>query len=310
MNNRLIITTSSFQFSNFFEYKALNDAGFKIDINPYGRRLTEFEIFELIDETVVGVVAGVEPWSKSIFEKAKSLKIISRCGVGLDNIDMAAAREYGVRVFNTPDAPTDAAAELTIAHILSLCRRIPESDRALRSGEWKPLMGRQLSEQTVGIIGCGRIGSKVEKLLVGFGTKILKCDIESVASRSKNAFVDMEYLLCNSDIVTLHVPLTQETRHIINANTISKMKSSALLVNVARGGLIEENALLSAIVDGRIEGAALDCFEEEPYSGPLLSCERVQLTAHMGSYAQEVRSKMETDASEALVRGLKEYGLY
>jgi D-3-phosphoglycerate dehydrogenase len=306
---KLLFTTSSFDFSNFKERYVLENKGFEFVANPYGRRLSELEVSDLLDERVVGMVAGTEPLTRAVMEKAKALKVISRCGIGLDNVDMEAAREWGIKVYNTPDAPTIAVAELTLAHILSLARHVAASDRRLRQGIWQPTMGPLIAKQTVGIIGFGRIGKQIARLIAPFGAKILAYDPEPFVGFDNVERVNLEKLLQAGDIITLHLPYSRATHHLINEETIGLMKSTALLINVARGGLIDEQALYKALQGRRISGAALDCFEEEPYKGPLLGCENVQLTPHMGSYANEARALMETEASYALLQGLKEQGL-
>lgn len=171
-------------------------------------------------------------------------------------------------------------------------------------------MGSLLAKQTVGVIGYGRIGQRVCQLLRAFGSRVLVCDVLPIAERSEGIeAASLEDLLSESDIVTLHLPYSSETHHLINVDRLSSMKSTALLVNVSRGGLVDEAALFEAVKLGRLRGAALDCFEAEPYSGPLINCDGVQLTAHMGSYASEARSMMEAQACEALLRGLRKHSL-
>lgn len=306
---KLLFTTSSFNLDNFLERSAVEAAGFQLILNPFGKRLTESQVSELLDDRVVGIVAGVEPLTRSVLQRAKSLKIISRCGIGLDSVDLEAAKELGITVYNTPDAPTLSVAELTLAHIQSLARRTSECDRAIRQGNWKPLMGCLLARQTVGVIGFGRIGQAVAKLLRAFGAQVLVYDIRSINVGDGVELVSLEYLLSRSDIVTLHIPYAADTHHIINKERLALMKSTALLVNVARGGLIDETALYAALQEKRLGGAALDCFELEPYTGPLLACENVHVTAHMGSYAREAREMMEAEACAALVKGLRHHGL-
>lgn len=307
---RILFTTSSFELANFEAKSELEKKGFDFLVNPYGKRLTEDQVDELLTDDVVGMIAGLEPLTRRVLENAKGLKVIARCGIGMDNVDLVAAKEMGISVYNTPDAPTRAVAELTLAHILSLCRRILESDASLRSGNWNPLMGRLLARQTVGIVGFGRIGKMVSELLIGFGCRILVFDpYPAVSIVDYVTRVSLEELLHESDVVTLHLPYMPQTHHLINQSRLDQMKSNALLINVARGGLIDEAALLKTMEEKKIAGAALDCFEEEPYSGPLLSLQNIQATTHMGSYAQEARSMMESEACTVMVNGLKNLGL-
>lgn len=306
---KLLFTTSSFDLKNFAERTAVEAAGFELILNPFGKRLTESQVVEFLDNQVVGMVAGVEPLTESVLRRAKSLKVISRCGIGLDNVNLEAAKKLDISVFNTPDAPTRSVAELTLAHILSLARRIPESDRAIRTGKWQAMMGSLLARQTVGVIGFGRIGRMVTHLLRAFDARVLVHDEISVTPEKGVEVVSLERLMMDSDIITLHIPYSPTTHHLINAERLALMKPSALLVNVARGGLIDETALFAALQEKRLAGAALDCFEVEPYSGSLVDCESVQMTAHMGSYAREARGMMEQEACANLVNGLRHHGL-
>lgn len=306
---KIIFTTSTFDLSNLSEREQLESKGFELIVNPFGKRLTEDLVSALLTDDVVAMVAGVEPLTRGVINKAKSLKVISRCGIGLDSVDLEAANEAGITVLNTPDAPTRAVAELTIAHILSMLRRIPESDKLIKAGQWQPLMGSLLNKQTVGIIGYGRIGKMVASFLKPFGPKILAYDPVIQSNHDGIEMVTLDKLLFESDVVTLHIPYSQQNHHIINEEAIKKMKQNAFLVNIARGGLIDESDLVKALTENRLSGVSLDCFEEEPYTGPLLNFNNVQITAHMGSYAKEARMMMETEACVNLVMGLKKHGL-
>jgi D-3-phosphoglycerate dehydrogenase len=278
---------------------------FQIVQNPYFKKLTEDQIFNLMDDDVVAMIAGTEPLTDKVLKRSNSLKLIVRCGIGLDNIDLMAVKNLGIQVFNTPDAPTRSVAELTLAHILSTLRRISESDRMVRAGNWKALMGSLLFGQTVGVIGYGRIGKMVSKLLLGFGANVLVYDLFENPNIDEVKFVSKEVLLAESDIITLHIPYSLESHHFLDQKAFSNIKNGVIVINVSRGGLIDDLALYKAIIENKIAGAALDCFEQEPYIGPLINCENVQLTAHMGSYAKQSRIQQEIDSCTILVRELK-----
>jgi D-3-phosphoglycerate dehydrogenase len=301
---KLLFTTSTFDLDNFRDRTAVEAAGYVLVMNPTGRRLTEHEVTRLLGDDVVGMVAGVEPLTAAVLGSAPALKVIARCGTGLDHVDLDAARTLGIEVYSTPEAPSAAVAELAVAHILSLARRIPECDRAMRAGRWQPLMGSLLARQTIGIVGLGRIGNKVARLLMSFEPRLLGFDT-AARDGTPAEIVPLDDLLAQSDIVTVHVPLLDSTRGLIGAAEIARMKRGALLVNVARGGVVDESALLEALRSGQLGGAAIDCFSAEPYAGPLLECDQVQLSAHMGSYAREARALMEAEACDALVTGLR-----
>lgn len=308
MNHKILISTSSFDLQNFYKLEQLTAAGFEVILNPFKRRLSESEVSTLLSNEVVGLLAGLESLSAEVLEKAGDLKVIVRCGTGLDSVDMTVARRRGISVFNTPDAPTTAVAELTIAHILGLLRRVAESDRSIRAGQWTGLMGSLLKGKTVGVVGFGRIGRTVATLVSAFEATVIAYDSRTLSDPNIEQ-LPLAKLCSQSDVLSLHVPYSQDTHHIINGNALNRMKESALLVNVSRGGLIDENALLQALQNNRIAGVALDCFEVEPYTGPLLKFDNVHVTAHMGSYARETRKQMEIDASTALVRSLMEQGI-
>ncbi len=306
--SKVLITTSSFSLGNFAQAKSLHDAGISLEMNPHGRRLSEDEVAELVATDVIAILAGLEPLTDRVLSSAKSLRVIARCGTGLDSVDLQAASRLGIDVFNTPDAPTQAVAELTIAHMLNSLRHVSTTDSNMRSGKWTPTMGSLLATKTVGLIGVGRIGSAVAKLAQAFGARVIGFD-PVVSSHNSVELLSIEDVLNQADIVSLHVPINDQTHHILNASTISRMKPGSIVVNVSRGGLIDESALHDALKSQHLSGAALDCFEDEPYSGPLLQIPGVHVTAHMGSYARETRDLMEVEASTNLVNGLRKRGL-
>ena len=305
----IFISTSSFDLSNFEEadINTLRGAGVSIRTNPVGRKLTEDEAIENLRDDVIGLIAGLEPLNARVLDAASRLKAIARVGIGLDTVDLTAAKARGIEVFNTPEPPAQAVAELTIGHILGMLRNIARVDRAIRTGEWKGQFGQLLAGKTVGVVGFGRIGRKVTELLVPFGVNVIAHD--PVAPNASDVrFVELSALLATSDVVTLHVPYTSENHHMIAAEQIASMKQGAFLVNIARGGLIDEDALHSSLVSGHLAGAALDCFEVEPYSGPLKDLDNVVMTAHMGTYASETRGQMEREAAAQLVDHLRKIG--
>ena len=303
------ITTSSFDLKNFAESELLASANIEIALNPMKSRLTESQVTELLKDDVVGMIAGLEPLNGNVLRSAKTLKVIVRCGTGLDSVDLEIARELGIDVFNTPNAPARAVAELTIGHMLNALRHISRTDHSLREGSWTPTMGSLLGTKKVGLIGFGRIGKMVSELLLAFGASVQAFDPIAPTVSPKVEMCDLRTLLSTSDIVSLHVPYSASTHHLINAETLSLMKPQSILVNISRGGLIDEEALFLALTTNKIAGAALDCFEVEPYAGPLRTLPNVCSTSHMGSYARETRDQMEIEASTALVTGLKKHGI-
>lgn len=293
----ILVTTSSFRANSFPE-------GYQVIYNPYKRKLTEEELIGLFREyDPEGMIAGVEPITAKALEAAPSLRVISRCGVGIDSIDVDAVQARHIELRVTAEAPTVSVAELTITLILNLMKKVNLLDRSMRAGGWKGPQGALLEGKRVGIIGCGRIGSRVAKLVRAFDAEPLGCDA-LVKTHPIMQMVSLDELLQNCDIITLHAPMCPENFHMIGKRQFGMMKKGAYLLNVARGGLVDEAALLEALQDGTLSGAALDCFETEPYSGPLTQMDSVILSPHMGTSAAECRLKMENDAILNLLNAL------
>ena len=301
----ILLTTSSFAVDSPVMLQKLENRGFIVVANPFKRTLTEDEAEQMMEEyNPVGIIAGVEPITARVLKKAVKLKVISRCGIGMENVDLGEAKQKKIQVFNTPDAPSQAVAELTIALILNLIRRVNEADRNIRGGQWSKLMGRLLSELTVGIIGCGRIGSQVALYLKAFGSKVIGFDT-LIDEHKDIKIVPLPELLKESDVITFHVPSTPQTNGMVNDAFINMVKNGSFIVNTSRGELIDENALIRGLESGKVAAAAIDTFKEEPYKGPLINFKNVLLTAHMGSYAKEARIKMEQEALENLLKGME-----
>ena len=302
MATKILIGSSSFAENDKTPRTRLIAAGYEVIDNPYKRKLTKEELLDLLTEDVVGLVAGLETLDKEVLAKSR-IQAISRVGAGLSNVDLDAARDLGILVFNTPDAPTTAVAELTIGAMLSLLRMIPQMDQALHDGRWQKKIGVQLQGKTVTIIGFGRIGRRVAELLSPFEVKILIVDPyvdESACSGYRK--MTLQAALPKADIITIH---SSGQDCIIGEKEFSRMKKGVYLLNVARGGVISENALIKAIKNGTVAGVWLDTFEDEPYKGPLCGCQNVILTPHVGSYTAECRSRMEGEAVENLLNALR-----
>jgi D-3-phosphoglycerate dehydrogenase len=307
--SKLVISTSSFDVDNNPHIQHLQNEGMHIAGNPYKRKLTEDETIELLGTETVGMIAGIEPLTERVFASAKKLKVVSRCGSGLDSVDLAAAKRYGIAVLNTPEAPAQAVAELTMGLILTALRRICQIDRQLRAGEWPRTQGQLLAAQSVGIIGLGRVGRRVARLCQAFDAKVMAHDSYVNQSPQGIELVPLEKLLAESDIVSLHLTYDADTHHLLNGETFARMKPGAVVINTARGGLIDETALVEALTSGQLGAAALDVFEQEPYHGPLIKCDNAILTSHIGSLARESRLRMEIEAAENLWQGLIKTGL-
>ena len=301
---QILISTSSFNLDNFSELSVIRSSGIEVKLNPFKTRLTEDQVIELLGAESVGLIAGLESLNSRVLRSATALKVIARVGTGLDSVDLGEAAKLGIKVLNTPDAPTSAVAELTLGHILGLLRNIAKSDRQIRDNKWQGQMGTLLETKTVGVVGFGRIGQRVAKLVASFGAKVIVSDPYTDTTEYENCALDE---LCQRvDVLTLHLPYVEKTHNLIGSRQFQLMKKGSFVINVSRGGLIDEIALLQALESEHIAGAALDCFEQEPYLGPLSKLECVQMTAHMGTYARETRDQMEREASLLLVKALRE----
>ena len=309
--NRILITPSIFGKDDSTPLSSLRNAGYEAIINPYGRKLTEDEVLNLLLELKpVGIIAGVEPLTARVLQQAKGLRVISRCGAGLENVDLDAARSLGIIVTNTPDAPTQAVAELTIGLIFNLLRRISFLDRELREGKWTKETGSLVRDKKVGIIGLGRIGKRVAEILLALGAKVAGTDIQpdyGWLQKSQVSLLSLEELLKQSDILCLHVSHAASNKDLIGRKELETMPEGAYLINTSRGEVIDHDALYSVLTSGHLSGAALDVFDQEPYTGPLTRLDNVVLTPHIGSYAKETRLEMETQAVKNLLSALNRH---
>jgi D-3-phosphoglycerate dehydrogenase len=297
---KIAITTTSFCEYDQYPLKNLKDKGFEYIFNPYGRKLKKDELMDLAKDAV-GIIAGTESIDADVIKKLAVLKVISRCGAGIDNVDLVAAEKQGIKVYNTPDAPTLAVAELTIGMMLDMMRKVSQMDRLVRSGQWKKLMGNLLYEKKIGIIGYGRIGKKVASLLRSFNCDICYADPVVEEDSSGMQRLALKDLLKWADIVSIHV---SSSNKIIGAPEIACMKRGAWIVNVSRGGVIDEKCLYENLRNGYLAGAAIDVYEREPYEGVLRDLDNIILTPHVGSYARESRIEMEAQSVANLLAGL------
>ena len=299
---KIVITTSSFATYDSLPLDELQKNRIDYTINPYGRKLTKDEVIDLVKDAD-GLVAGTEQLNEDVLQQLPELKVISRCGAGLDNVDLEKAKELNIKVYSTPYGPTLAVAELTLGLMLDLLRKITAMDRELRTGVWKKQMGSLLTGKKVGILGFGRIGQKVAELLAPLGVEIAYYDIRAIEGAIP--IISKNELLSWADIITLHCPANADGKPVIGESELKLMKDNSWLINVSRGSLVDEKALYSALKEGKLSGAALDVFNNEPYEGPLVKLKNVILTPHIGSYAKEGRIQMEKDAVQNLIDGLQ-----
>ncbi len=269
-------------------------------------------IIERVRDVDALVSLLTDPIDAEVFDAAPKLRIVSQYAVGYDNIDIEEATKRGIYVTNTPGVLTETVADFTFALMLAVARRVVEADRYVREGRWKvawhPLMmlGSDVYGRTLGIVGMGRIGSAVARRAKGFGMRILYYDSvrrEDLEKELGAEFVDLDRLLEESDYVSLHVPLTPETYHLIGEEQLRKMKPTAFLINTARGKVVDQRALYKALKEGWIAGAGLDVFEQEPIppDDPLLKLDNVVLAPHAASASHETRSRMAEMVAENLI---------
>ena len=298
--NKIAITTTTFGEYDKGPLNLLSKNGFQVIPNPYERKLKKGEVIELCKDAV-GIIAGTETLDADIMETLVNLKVVSRCGTGVDNVALVDADRIGIKVYNTPDAPTLAVAELTVGFMINLLRKVSQMNMELKAGQWQKRMGNLLCEKRVGIKGFGRIGRKVAELLKSFGCEIAYADPfveDGLLGLQRMSLKDM---LCWADIVTIHVGVHEK---LMGEKEFQCMKEGALIINTSRGGVVDETILYEYLRNGHLSGAALDVFEEEPYSGALKELDNVILTPHIGSYAKEARVEMERLAVENLLKGL------
>lgn len=299
---KILLGPSSFGAVSSEPLDLLVSTGAEIVDNPYKRKLSKEELIELLGQGITGIIAGLETLDKEVMS-GSVLKVISRCGSGMSNVDVTVAKDQGIAVYWTPDAPVSSVAELCLGAMLSLLRMVPMMDNDLHNGKWTKKIGGLLEGKTVAIIGFGRIGRHLYNLMEPFKVRVLAVDPCIKEKFEDVRVVSLEDALQEADIVSVHA--SGEAR-ILGENEFRIIKKGVFILNAARGSLIDEKALICALDDGRVSGAWLDVFEKEPYSGGLIKYPQVILTPHVGSYTRECRVRMETEAVENLIKGFKD----
>ncbi len=302
---KVVILARSFARSAKDPLRRLETAGIQVDIKKNPDPEDEKIVAELIGDAD-GVLVGMDRIGEMVFTNCPNLKVVSKHGVGVDNIDLQSAQKHGVVVANAPGTNSVSVAEMAMALILTLARKIPHFIEQIKRKEWGATsFGLELEGKTIGIVGFGRIGKKVGQYAQAFGMRILYYDpliTEEIFPYKK---VGLEELFKESDFISLHAPLTEETREMVNDKLLSLMKKEAFLINTARGELINEEALYIYLKESRIAGAALDVFTHEPpFDNPLLSLPNVIATPHISSHTREANLKMGNIAAENIIRVL------
>jgi phosphoglycerate dehydrogenase-like enzyme len=305
---RILITTIFLHPGDTIDQR-LRAEGWETIFKPLLAPRSEDELIDLLRGIDGGIFSG-DPFTARVLEASPQLKVISRTGVGYDAIDVKAATERGIVVSNTPGVNRHAVAEWTFALMLSCARKMKNNLAEVRSGGWTRHEGMDLAGKTLGIVGLGTIGKEVAQRAAAFEMRILACDVirdVPFAEAHRVAFVPLEELLRESDFVSLHTFLNEKTRHLINAERISMMKPTAFLINTARGGIVDTEALCRALAEKRIAGAALDVFEGEPLraDSPLRTMENVTLSPHVAGVSTDARYLSGAAAAENLISALK-----
>ena len=287
----------------------LQKNGLKITYEP---EITPDQIKEKIGTFYIVIVRSRTKLTKDMIEKADKCRIIARVGVGLDNIDVDAANAKGIRVINAIEGAMNAVAELVLGLMLSLSREIPRADREIRNGKWlkKELLGTELSGKYLGIVGLGNIGKRLAKHARALNMNIIGYDVIPIAEEFVREVglikTDLDTLLSSADYISFHVPFTNDTKHLVNSQRLGKMKKTAYIINTSRGEIIDEEALYSALKDGKIAGAALDVFEKEPATGnKLTTLSNVICTPHIGAQTKEAQTLAANVIAEKIIMILR-----
>lgn len=285
--------------------KELEDNGFEVIYDLGLKKFTTYSVDTLKDIEVI--IVGLEKIDKAVLDVLCNTKMVIKHGAGVDNIDLAITEQRDIKVYNVPGANSNAVGDVAMALMLNISRKITIADRSLREGKWERFEGVELGGKTLSIIGFGAIGKAVAKRAMGFDMNILAYDVATMNFEGVT-FVDLEEALRRGDYISLHAPLLDATKLMINAETIDMMKETAFVVNTARGGLIHEDDLLDALEAGRIAGAAIDVFENEPHINPrYLKLENVLLTPHLSGFSEEALNTISLACTAYILKELGEH---
>jgi D-3-phosphoglycerate dehydrogenase len=307
MNDLIFVALSSFADGDKKPLEMLEESGIPYIIHQTGKRITTEEILNDAKDATV-IIAGVETYDSQTLKQLNSLKCISRLGVGVDAIDLLEAKKLGIRVTNTPLPPAQAVAELAMTMFLALSRNVRQQSDLMKAKRWERITGHLLSGRTIGLIGLGRIGQKVASLCKAFGARVIAFDPYANKNLEKELSIELislDELYRQSDIVSIHASKVSEQPVVIGQKEIDQMKDGVMLVNLSRGDMVDEAALIAGLKSGKISGAGLDVFAQEPYNGPLCDFDQVILSPHCATLTFETRSEMEIQSVENAIGFLK-----
>jgi D-3-phosphoglycerate dehydrogenase len=306
--DKILVTPRSFGKNNHKPFEMLKENGYEIIVNPYQRIMTREEMIKEIAD-MDGVIIGVDPLGSEVLKQAPKLKAISKYGVGLDNIDLGFAKQHGIAVTKTAGANADAVADYTVALLLATARRMIYIDQECRKRNWAKINSLQMCHKTLGLIGLGNIGKLVAKKVTGFEMKVLAYDVfqdAEYAAKNGIEYVDLATVLKEADFISIHLPLLEETKNLISYKEFEMMKEQAVLVNTARGGIIDEEALLWALQNHQIWGAGIDVFEEEPpRNDGFLRLENIIIGSHCAASTFEAIDNMGIMAAQNIIDSLQ-----
>jgi D-3-phosphoglycerate dehydrogenase / 2-oxoglutarate reductase len=299
----IFVALSTFSEFDNTPIDILKQSGFEYSVNSTGKRLSQKDIIGLARKAH-GIIAGVEPYDCDVLECLQNIRCISRCGVGIDNIDLEKAKSKGIKILNTPDAVIYPVAELTIAMTFDLLKKLSYHTKLLKDKVWKKSAGSMLYGKKVGVLGLGRIGRCVAQLFVKLDAKVYGTDLHpdnSWAKAHQVTVTSVEDILRECDILTIHLASDEENPFCLDREKFSMMKKGVLVINTARGKFIDEEALYDNLRSGHLSGAALDVYSQEPYDGPLCGLENVVLTPHIATLTRESRTQMEIEAVNNII---------
>lgn len=315
MAEKILITPKSFKNYKEKAHKLLQEQGYEIIENNFGRTMTEEEIIEAAQDHVVGIIIGVDPLPARVLNQCKILRAISKYGVGMDNIDLKSAEELGIRVKNAVGTNNISVAEHAIALMFASARHIPAIAAGVKAYGWDRTIGFELTNKNLGVIGGGQIGKEVAKRAVGLGMKVTIYDPyfkdqEFLEKYGVERQENLEEVLKASDVISLHLPATETTKGLINAETLKLMKPTAVLINTSRGELVDEAALYDALSNNKIAAAAQDVFSSEPpqQGDALVALPNFILTPHIGAFTHEAVERMAMVSTENLIQMLAQRG--
>ena len=301
---KVLVTPRSYASTSTKPMDILKNKNYKIIRNEMDRPYKKEEMLDIIKD-VDGIIIGIDEFDADVIDRAENLKVISKYGTGLDNIDVDYASKNEIPITKTPTANIDAVADLTFGLIINLARRISEADRKMRNDKWQKIIGNSVWKKKLGVIGLGKIGKQVVKRAKGFNMKIQVYDVnkdEEFAEKYGIDYVSLNKLFQDSDYITIHTPLTEKTRDLISGEELKLMKDTSFIVNTSRGGIINEKALYKALKNKQIAGAALDAFvNEPPKDNKFKEFDNVILTPHIGGYTDEAIEKMGVQAARNLI---------